>query len=100
MAKPTDLLKVMNRCRLGMDADRATDWREVPVCALRLDRRCCCLSVGLVVEIVDVEEVVGMSCAFSGLLLLSLSFSASPMIVLVDIRPRPRIRHKFESDME
>ena len=101
MAKPTDLLKVMDLCRLGIDADRATDRREGPVCALRLDRRCCCLSVGLVVEIVDVEEVVvDMSCAFSGLILLFSSFSAFAIMELVDIRPRPRIRHKFDSDME
>ena len=74
MAKPTDLLKVMDLCRLGIDADRATDRREGPVCALRLDRRCCCLSVGLVVEIVDVEVVVDMPCAITGLLPLLLSF--------------------------
>jgi len=74
MAKPTDLLKVMARWKLGMDADREMELREDPVCALRLDRRRCCLSFGLVVEIVDVEVVVDMLRAFPGILVLFLSF--------------------------
>ena len=101
MANPTDLLKVMNRWRLGMDADRATERRRDPVCVLRLDRRCCWLSSGLVVvEIVDVEVVVENSCAFCGLLLLFLSFRGLSMMALVGRCPRDRILHRFESDIE